>query len=129
VTTVAVRVPTALRRFSDGRAVVDVVVDVDVEAGVPSVAAVLDALTRTCPGVVEGVLDEQGSLRRHVSVFVGPDNVRDLGGLATPVADGAELTILPAVSGGATPSPLTGASTPASVMRSAAGAPGGSCRG
>jgi len=99
VTTVAVRVPTALRCFSDGRAVVHV----EMEAAAPTVAAVLDALAGPCPGVVDRVLDEQGELRRHVSVFVGLDNARDLGGLATPVADAAELSILPAVSGGATP--------------------------
>ena len=44
--------------------------------------------------------NEQGDLRPHVNLFVGSENVRDLSGLATPLADGAELSIIPAVSGG-----------------------------
>lgn len=44
--------------------------------------------------------DEAGMLRRHVNVFVGADNIRDLDGADTVVSDGAEVTLLPAVSGG-----------------------------
>lgn len=98
MTTVAVRIPTPLRRFSDDRAVVDVELG---PVGGSTVAAVLDTLARVYPGVVDRVLDEQGRIRRHVNVFVGEDDARSLGGLAAPVPDGAELTILPAVSGGA----------------------------
>lgn len=94
---VTVRVPTALRRFSDGQAVVPI----EIGDTSPTVAGVLDTLARTCPGVVDRVLDERGAIRRHVNVFVGDEEVRALGGLAAPVADGAELSILPAVSGGA----------------------------
>jgi sulfur-carrier protein len=49
---------------------------------------------------VDRVLDEQGNLRRHVNVFVGADDIRTLGGLTATVADGAEVSIVPAVSGG-----------------------------
>ena len=44
--------------------------------------------------------DEDGSLRRFVNVYLAGEDIRFLDGLATPVADGAELTILPAVAGG-----------------------------
>ncbi len=44
--------------------------------------------------------DEAGAMRRHVNVFVGPDNVRDLDALHTVVPEGTELAVLPAVSGG-----------------------------
>jgi len=46
------------------------------------------------------VVTEQGEVRPHVNVFVGSESCRWTGGLATPVADGAEIAILPAISGG-----------------------------
>jgi len=97
--TVAVRIPTALRRFSDGRARVSVPTHDD---GC-SLADLLDQLARTCPGVVDRVIDERGSLRRHVNVFIGVDEARHLGGLDAPVPAGTEVSIMPAVSGGAAP--------------------------
>jgi molybdopterin converting factor small subunit len=39
-------------------------------------------------------------VRPHVNVFVGSDSIRETGGLATPLSDGAELHIMAAVSGG-----------------------------
>ncbi len=95
-TAVRVRVPAGLRPFTDGRAVVDV----ELADPAPNLACVLETLARTCPGVVDRVLDERGDVRRHVNVFVGDEEVRALGGLDAIVADGAEISILPAVSGG-----------------------------
>jgi molybdopterin converting factor small subunit len=51
--------------------------------------------------VRDRILTEQGEVRPHVNVFVGDQSIRDTGGLATPVPDGAEIAIIPAVSGGA----------------------------
>ena len=74
---------------------------VDLEVPPPvTVGAVLDVLAATHPGVGRRVRDESGALRRHVNVFVGPDNMRDLDGLPTVVPDGVEVAVLPAVSGG-----------------------------
>ncbi|HKE52660.1 MAG TPA: ubiquitin-like small modifier protein 1 [Actinomycetes bacterium] len=93
---VTVRVPGALREFSGGeRQVV-----VDVPASDPSVAAVLDLLSRSHPALERRIRDETGALREHVNVFVGSDNVRDLDRLSTVIPAGAELIVLPAVSGG-----------------------------
>ena len=86
-------VPSALRRFSDGNAHVDV--------DGRTLREVLDALAAQYPGVTARVLDEQGDLRRHVNVFVDGEESRVLGGLATPTGPNAEVVILPAVSGGA----------------------------
>ena len=47
-----------------------------------------------------GSADESGSLRRFVNVYLAGEDIRFLDGLKTPVEDGAELTILPAVAGG-----------------------------
>jgi sulfur-carrier protein len=48
----------------------------------------------------ERIANEDGSLRRFVNVYLAGEDIRFLDGLATPVPDGAELTILPAVAGG-----------------------------
>jgi len=50
-------------------------------------------------GLRERLVDDAG-LRRFVNVYVAGEDIRFLQGLSTPVSDGAELTILPAVAGG-----------------------------
>ena len=65
-----------------------------------TVGAVLDAVAVAHPAVGRRVRDEAGALRRHVNVFVGADNARDLAGADTVVPVGAEVAVLPAVSGG-----------------------------
>jgi molybdopterin converting factor small subunit len=94
---VTVVVPPALRRFSDGHSRIDVALPA---SGESTLAAVLAALAERYPGVRERTVDERGEVRRHVNVFVGDESVRHGDGVATPVHDGAEITILPAVSGG-----------------------------
>lgn len=93
---VAFNLAAPLRTFAGGRS------RVEVEAPTPTVAAALNALWAACPGVRDRVLTEQGEVRPHVNVFVGAESIRFTDGLATPVPDGAEISILPAVSGGAT---------------------------
>ena len=65
-----------------------------------TVGAVLDALAVVHPAVARRVRDETGTLRRHVNVFVGPHNMRDLDDLGTVVPEGTEVAVLPAISGG-----------------------------
>ena len=91
---VRVHVPAYLRSFAEGRSTVDV------GMSGASVRELLLDLARQYPGVVARILDEQGAVRQHVNLFVGQDNTRDLQGLATPVPAGAELFILPSVTGG-----------------------------
>jgi len=87
--TVRVRLPQALRPYAEGHATI--------EAQGSTVAAVLDALAGAYPAVARRVQDERGEIRQHVNVFVGDERAD----LHTPVANGQEVTILPAVSGGA----------------------------
>jgi molybdopterin converting factor small subunit len=61
---------------------------------------VLDSLDETYPGIKGRIVDEQGALRRFVNVYVGNDDVRFLDGLATPVSDGSQVSVIPAVAGG-----------------------------
>ena len=56
--------------------------------------------SRHIPAIRDRVLTEQGEIREHVNVFVGNAAARSTGGLATPVADGVEISIIPAISGG-----------------------------
>jgi molybdopterin synthase sulfur carrier subunit len=96
--TVKLRLPASLRELAGGAASVDL--DVPMPA---TVADVLDHLASLHPELERRVRDEQGVVRTHVNVFVGPLNIRDLDGQATPVAGGADVTVLPAISGGGCP--------------------------
>ncbi|MEV6414584.1 ubiquitin-like small modifier protein 1 [Kribbella sp. NPDC051718] len=92
---VAVKLPTVLRPFAGG--VEQVEVDVSGEA---TVASVFAALETEHPALRRRLTDDQGALRRHVNVFLGNDNIRDLNALDTTLSDGDELLILPSVAGG-----------------------------
>jgi sulfur-carrier protein len=87
-------VPGPLREFAGGRT------HVEVEGSPRTLADALRALEAAFPGVVRRVLDERGEVRPHVNLVVGEDCVRFGDGLATPLPDGCEIAILPAVSGG-----------------------------
>ena len=65
-----------------------------------TVADALAALADSHPSVGRRVRDEQDQVRRHVNVFAGTDNIRDLEGQRTALAGHPELSILPAISGG-----------------------------
>ncbi len=89
---VAVRIPTVLRPLAGGAPVVD--------AAGGTLAEVLADLDRRFPGLGERLRGEDGNLHPFVNVFVGDEDARYLDGLATPVADGVEVSIIPAVAGG-----------------------------
>ncbi|HYT09350.1 MAG TPA: ubiquitin-like small modifier protein 1 [Mycobacteriales bacterium] len=74
-------------------------VEVELAPGA-TVGQVLDAVADGRPRLAWRLRDETGTLRRYVNVFVGDDDVRSAGGLATPVADGDVVTVLPSVAGG-----------------------------
>jgi molybdopterin converting factor small subunit len=73
---------------------------VDLDTSARTLRDVLAALFGIYPGIRDRILTEQGILREHINIFVGNDNVRSRNGLATPVDDGAEIWIIPAISGG-----------------------------
>jgi molybdopterin synthase sulfur carrier subunit len=89
---VTVRIPTQLRELSGGAS------EISAEPG--TVDEVLRALEAAHPGFAERLFDEQGELRRFVNVFVAEEDIRFLDGVNTPVADGATVSIVPAVAGG-----------------------------
>jgi sulfur-carrier protein len=91
---VVVHIPGYVREFTGGLSRVTI-------AGTPvTVGEALDSLWTLHPGVRDRVVTEQGDVRQHVNVFVGSESIRFTGGLATPLAVDAEISIVPAVSGG-----------------------------
>jgi MoaD family protein len=90
---VTVKIPTQLRSAAGGEAETQV-------DGAATVQDVLDGLYARHGELRERLSDEDGSLRRFVNVYVAGEDIRFLDGLQTPVVDGSELTILPAVAGG-----------------------------
>ena len=88
---VSVKIPTQLRAATDGEAIATV------EGA--TVGEVLDSLYERY-GELRSRIAEDGGLRRFVNVYVGEEDIRFLDGLETPVSDGDEVTILPAVAGG-----------------------------
>jgi sulfur-carrier protein len=96
--TVAVNIPASLRQFSGGQRLIEL----DCVGDATTLREVFDRLQLVAPGVVDRALDERGGIRPHVNVFVDGQTIRASSrlGLQTPVAAGAEIWILPAVSGG-----------------------------
>lgn len=89
---VTVKLPTQLRAAAGGAGAIAV------QGG--TVGEVLDALFAEHAELRERLCDEDGGLRRFVNVYVGGEDIRFGEGVATPVADGQEVQILPAVAGG-----------------------------
>jgi molybdopterin converting factor small subunit len=88
-----VRIPTPLRAYTKGKD--------EVRVAGATVAEALANLGEQCPGLLDKVLDKDGKPRAFVNVYVGASVVRTMKGLATPIEDGAVLSIVPAVAGGA----------------------------
>ena len=65
-----------------------------------TVGEVLEELERRFPGIKSQVIDEGGDLHRFVNVYRNDEDIRYLGRLETPLADGDTLSILPALAGG-----------------------------
>ena len=89
---IEVSIPTILRPYTDGAK--------SVAATGETLGAVIDDLEIQFPGIADRLV-EAGALRRFVNVYINDEDVRFLGGIDAPVADGDNITVLPAVAGGA----------------------------
>ena len=90
---ITVRVPTPLQKLTGDRA--------EVAATGSTVQELLANLEQQFPGILGRLCDEQGKLRRFVNVYVNEEDIRFLKQEATPVKDGDEVSIIPAIAGGA----------------------------
>jgi sulfur-carrier protein len=89
---VKVKIPTIMRTHVGGRAVVEA------EGG--TLRDLLDHLDARYPGLKGSIVSDEGGLHRFVNLYVNDEDVRYLGSLETPVAEGDTVSILPAVAGG-----------------------------
>ena len=90
---ISVRIPTPLRKFTGGAE--------SVTASGATVAAVVQDVESRHPGLKERICDDAGKVRRFVNVYVNGEDIRFLGSLDTPVKEGDEISIVPAIAGGA----------------------------
>jgi sulfur-carrier protein len=90
--TVTLVVPAPLRDCTGGRR--------EIAASGATLREVLDDLAQRLPALERRLRDERGVLRQHILVFVDGVSVRGAGDLDTPVCDGTEVFLAPAVSGG-----------------------------
>jgi molybdopterin synthase sulfur carrier subunit len=90
---VTVRIPTPLRKHTDGKE--DVAID-----GATTVRAALEGLEKLHPGIRARICEENGDPKRFVNIYYRDEDIRFLGGVDTEVDDGTEISIVPAIAGG-----------------------------
>jgi molybdopterin converting factor small subunit len=85
-------IPAPLRKYTAGAEIV--------EAAPGTIQQIIETLESRFPGIKKSVCDESGGLRRFINIYVDGEDVRFLNNLETPAKDGAEIAIVPAISGG-----------------------------
>ena len=87
-----VRIPTPLRRVTDGQDKVD--------AEGATLREIIESMDSRFPGIKARICDDDGNLRNFVNVFVNGEDVRFMDGVDSATSDGDEISIVPAVAGG-----------------------------
>ncbi|MBW4689080.1 MoaD family protein [Nostoc sp. B(2019)] len=89
---ITVLVPTALQNFTNNQATL--------ECSGSNIAELLDSLEQSFPGIKSRLCDEAGKPRRFLNLYLNSEDIRFLEGTDTPLKDGDEVSIVPAVAGG-----------------------------
>jgi molybdopterin synthase sulfur carrier subunit len=89
---VKVLIPTPLQKLTHDQATI--------ECEGATIAELLETLEQNCPGLKARLCDENGQLRRFVNFYVNSEDIRFLDGASTPLQDGDEVSIVPAIAGG-----------------------------
>ena len=87
-----VRIPTPLRKLTNNEELVEV--------NAATIGDVIMELQTRYPGIKDRLLDENGSIRRFVNVYVNEEDIRFLQNQQTAIKDGDEISIIPAIAGG-----------------------------
>ena len=88
----SIRIPTPLRTYAEGQT------EIALEGG--TVGEVMDGLVSRYPTLRPHLFNGEGQLRPFVNLFLNENNVKDLQGLNTPLADGDRLLLIPSIAGG-----------------------------
>jgi len=89
---IKVRIPTPLRPMTGGKN--------EVEIAGNTVAEIIENLGSAHPGIKERLYDEEGEVRRFINIYVNEEDIRFLTGKETPLKDGDQVSIIPAIAGG-----------------------------
>jgi molybdopterin synthase sulfur carrier subunit len=89
---VSVLIPTPLRNLTGGNDTVGV--------DAPNVSALVDSLEQQYPGMGGRLRGDDGVLRRFINIYVNDEDIRFLQGADTPLKDGDQVSIVPAIAGG-----------------------------
>ena len=87
-----VRIPTPLRKLTNNEEVVEV--------NASTIGDAIVELQSRFPGIKERLVDDNGEVRRFVNVYVNEEDIRFLQNQQTPLKDGDEISIIPAIAGG-----------------------------
>ncbi|MST94074.1 MAG: MoaD/ThiS family protein [Pedosphaera sp.] len=87
-----IRIPTPLRKLTNNEELVEVTA--------ATIGDAIKELQARFPGIEERLLDEKGEVRRFVNVYVNEEDIRFLQNRTTPLKDGDEISIIPAIAGG-----------------------------
>ncbi|MBI2094856.1 MAG: MoaD/ThiS family protein [Candidatus Omnitrophica bacterium] len=90
---VKVRIPTPLQKLTANQS--------EVHCEASSINAMLAELEKQHPGIKERICDNEGKLRRFVNIYVNEEDIRFLQGQDTPLKPGDDISIIPAIAGGA----------------------------
>ena len=89
---VIVRVPAPLQKLTQNQA--------EVKASGATVRELIDNLAQSFPGIKERICDDTGKVRKFINIYVNAEDVRFLQMAETPLKDGDEVSIIPAIAGG-----------------------------
>ena len=89
---IQIRIPTPLRKLTHDEEVV--------ETSAETIGDAITDLESRYPGLQERLLDDDGQVRRFVNVYVNEEDIRFLQDKETPLKDGDEVSIIPAIAGG-----------------------------
>ena len=92
---IQIRIPTPLRKFTGGAESVTAT-----GANGATVGAIIEDVESRHPGLKERICDDAGKVRRFVNIYVNGEDIRFLASLDTPVKEGDEISIIPAIAGG-----------------------------
>ena len=89
---ITVRIPTPLQKLTQDKS--------EVFVAATTIGGCIQELEKNYPGVKQRICDDQGNIRRFVNIFLNEEDIRFLKKEATPLKDGDEVSIVPAIAGG-----------------------------